>query len=208
MLPALGHATMSPQSPVDASVTFSQVSRYGRSREMVRTRSLILLASALCAVALFAACSSSSKSSTPTTVANKGFNISTPEGQVSLSLNGNLPPDWPSAFPVPSDATAAGSGSLGGSEKGGMVAVYTVSGSPSDTYNFYKTNSSLTVTQAKNVGIGGAFVGTVEFSGNYSGSANIVGRNSTTYLVIVLKSSGAATSAAAATTTTTTTTTS
>ena len=167
-----------------------------------RKRMLGLAATALIAVGLLAGCGSSSKSSstTTTTPANKGFSISTPDGSASLSLNGNLPPGWPSGFPVPSDAKAAGSGSLGGSSSGGMVAVYTVSGTPSDAYNFYKTNSALDVTKSSSAGLGGAFVGTVQFKGTYSGSANIVGRNSTTYLVVVLKSAATPTSTAASTT--------
>ena len=78
-----------------------------------------------------AGCSSSSSSSTAgpattaaspaTTTASptpkiwaKNFQVSTPNGQVSLSLDGQLPPNWPSQFPVPAGAKAAGSGSLGG----------------------------------------------------------------------------------------------
>jgi hypothetical protein len=167
-----------------------------------RTRMLGLAATAILAVGLLAGCGSSSKSSssTTTTPANKGFDISTPQGSASLSLNGNLPPDWPSAFPVPSDAKVAGSGSLGGSSKNGMVAAYTVSGSPSDAFNFYKNNSTLTVTKSTNYGVGGAFVGTVQFKGTYTGSANIAGRNSSTYLVVVLTGSGDASTTVAPTT--------
>jgi hypothetical protein len=171
---------------------------------MSRTRTLAVFAATALSIALLAGCGSSSKSSgikntTTTAASNKGFDISTPEGSVSLSLNGNLPPNWPSGFPVPSGAKAAGSGSLGGSSSDVMVGVYTVSGTPSETFNFYKTNTDLTVTQSKNFGVGGAFVGSVQFDGPYSGSATVVGRNSTTYLVVVLKGSGSAT-----TTTTTT----
>jgi hypothetical protein len=167
----------------------------------IRKRGLALTATAILAVGVLAACGSSSKSgdhTTTTAAPNKGFDISTPEGSASLSLNGNLPPDWPSAFPVPSDATAAGSGSLANSSSGGMVAVYTVSGTPSDAFNFYKTNSSLDVTKSSSYGVGGSFVGTVQFTGTYSGSANIAGRNSTTYLVVVLKSADGSTTTTAA----------
>lgn len=163
---------------------------------MSRTRTLAVTTFAILSLGLLAGCGSSSKSSsdsvTTTTAgeSNKGFDISTPEGQVSLSLNGNLPPDWPSGFPLPSDATAAGSGSLANSDRDVMVGVYTVSGTPADTFDFYKTNSELTVGDTKNFGVGGTFVGSVEFSGAYSGSANIAGRNSTTYLAIVLTGSG------------------
>ena len=84
----------------------------------MRTR----IATALCIAVLLlgaAACSSDSSSSSKntTTTSNKGFEVSTPEGQVSISLSGSLPPNWPDGFPVPSGAEPAGSGSLGNSER-------------------------------------------------------------------------------------------
>jgi hypothetical protein len=166
-------------------------------------RALTLVAAALLAVALAAGCSSSSKSSdsnTTTTAANKGFDIATPAGQVSLSLNGNLPPNWPSGFPVPTDATAAGSGSVANSNSDVMVGVYTTTGTPSSAFNFYTTSSAIDPKNPKKVGIGAAFIGTVPFTGTYTGSVTIAGRNSKTYLVIVLKDSGTTTTGASSTT--------
>jgi len=170
------------------------------------SRTIAAFAITALALTLLVGCGSSSKSdkNTSTTTANKGFDISTPEGQASLSLNGNLPPGWPAAFPIPTGAEAAGSGSLGGSSSGAMVGVYTVSGSATDAFNFYKNSTDLTVTQSKNVGAGSAFVGSVQFSGTYDGSATVAGRNSSTYLVIVLKTSGSATTTTLASATTTT----
>jgi hypothetical protein len=173
-----------------------------------RTGAFAVSVGLLLSIMFVAGCSSSSKSSnnnTTTTAANKGFDISTPAGQVSLSLNGNLPPGWPTGFPVPTDATPAGSGSLVNSSKDVMVGAYTTTGTPSSAYNFYKTNSSLTVTEAKNVGVGGAFVGTVQFKGTYSGSVTVAGRNSKTYLVVVLKGSSTATTSSTSSTSSTTT---
>ena len=101
---------------------------------ITRKRTGAALVATLLAVAVLGGCSSSSKSSsTTTTVPNRGFSISTSEGQATLSLNGNLPPNWPSAFPLPTDATAAGSGSLAGPDRSRLVGVFTVSGDPSDT---------------------------------------------------------------------------
>jgi hypothetical protein len=153
---------------------------------------------------LVAGCSSSGKSSTTTTRKEAGFDIATPDGNASLSLNGNLPAGWPSDFPIPSDAKVAGSGSLSGSSEGGMVAVYTVSGDASNTYDFYKSNTAYTVSSSSSAGIGGAFVGSVQFDGAFAGSATIAGRNSKTYLAIVLKrSSGSTTTTGVGETTTT-----
>lgn len=169
-----------------------------------RARRVAVIVAALLPLALFASCSSSGKSSTPTTIKESGFQIATPDGTASMSLDGKLPPGWPSAFPVPSDAKVAGSGSLGNSENTGMVAVYTISGSASDTFDFYKTNTAYTVTSSSSAGVGSAFVGTVQFDGAYTGSATLAGRNAKTYLAIVLKSTTGATTTTGAGDTTTT----
>ena len=95
-----------------------------------------------------AACSSggSNKTATTTTEAkSKTFQVTSAEGQVSVSLDGELPPNWPDGFPVPSGAEAAGSGSLGNTTKTVMVGVYSTSTRPENTYDFYKSNSDLTV---------------------------------------------------------------
>src|SRR4051794_32702828 len=70
-----------------------------------------------------------STSTTTTTASNRTVAFDTPDGQVSVSLDGKLPPNWPTAFPVAPGATPAGSGSLGNSDKTVMVGVYSVSGS-------------------------------------------------------------------------------
>jgi hypothetical protein len=141
------------------------------------------------ALALTAGCSSSSKSS-PTTTTRKesGFQIETTDGHASVSLNGKLPEGWPADFPVPDDATVAGSGSVGGATSGTMVAVYRVSGDASQTYDFYKNNTAFHVTSSSSAGLGSAYVGSVQFEGAFNGSATLAGRNSSTYLAIVLKS--------------------
>ena len=79
---------------------------------------------AIFAIVLMAACGSSSKSSSSTTTTvPRNFNVETPNGQVSLSLDGQLPPNWPSSFPVPSGATPAGSGSLVKAGSGALIGV-------------------------------------------------------------------------------------
>jgi hypothetical protein len=52
-----------------------------------------------------------------------------------VSLNGHLPPNWPATFPIPSGATAAGSGSLAKGGSGVIVGVYTTSQAPEDVYD-------------------------------------------------------------------------
>jgi len=170
----------------------------------MRTRPLRTLAAVLALVLSAAACSSSSKSSTgssattttqSSTTTPKNFQLTTDSGQVSLSLSGQLPPGWPSGFPVPTGATPAGSGSLVGSSQGALVAVYSTSASGSDTFDFYRNNSSLTVKNPRSLGIGSAFVGNMGLGGSYSGSVTITALGgSGTYVVVVLTNSGASSS--------------
>ena len=169
----------------------------------MRNRALSVLVVLLIA----AGCSSSSKSSgkESTTSPSTGFQVETPDGQVSLSLNGQLPPSWPSDFPVPSGAKAAGSGSLVSGTEGAMVGVYTTSQAASDVYTFYKTNPSLTVTSASAAGAGSAYLGTVKLGGAYpNSSVTVAALSGTTYIVIILKAASTTTTTATAATTTTT----
>ena len=120
---------------------------------------------------------------------NANFHVTTPNGQVSLSLNGQLPPNWPASFPVPQGATPAGSGSLAGSSSGVKVAVYTTSATAEETFAFYKaTSSGLTTSNATTVGIGTSYVGRLKMSAPYIGSVTVVDHNGTTYIVIVITS--------------------
>ena len=156
----------------------------------MRTR--VTITALVVGILLLAACSSSSKSgSSTTTTAGKNFHVETPDGQVSLSLDGQLPPNWPASFPVPSGATAAGSGSLANGDSGVMIGVYTTSESPEDAYNFYKTNPTLTVTSSTSAGLGSAYLGTVKLGGTYAGSSVVIASLSGTYIVITLKSGSA-----------------
>ena len=129
-----------------------------------------------------------SASPTPTSTV-KNFQASTPNGQVSVSLDGQLPPNWPSQFPVPTGAKVAGSGSLGGSSSATLVAAYTTSESPSDAFAFYKDNSKLTTSDQRSVGAGAHYVGRAKITAPYTGSVTVVSHSGTTYIVIVLTSS-------------------
>lgn len=146
----------------------------------------------LACLAAAAGCSStSSPASSPATTTSSpaSLNVSTPDGRATLSLDGKLPPDWPSGFPVPSGAKVAGSGSVSGSSSGTHVAAYTTSQSPSDVFAFYKDNSQLTTTSERSVGAGPAFVGRMKITKPYTGSVTVVSYNSTTYFVVVLTGS-------------------
>jgi len=125
----------------------------------------------------------------------QNFKVSTPNGQVSLSLDGQLPPNWPSQFPVPSGAEVAGSGSLGGSSSPVLVAVYTTSGSPSDAFAFYRDNSKLTTSGERSVGAGANYAGRAKITAPYTGSVTVVSHSGTTYIVIVLTNSSRSPSA-------------
>ncbi len=160
------------------------------------------------------ACSSSSDSSAATTTTAKSsngtvpksFSVSVPEGEVSLSLDGQLPPNWPSSFPVPSGAEPAGSGSLAKSESGVQVGVFSTSEAAKDAFAFYSGNSALSPSNAKSTGIGSAFVGTLTLGGSYEGTVWVGGYEGTTYIVVVLTGSSGAggTSNTSASTTSTT----
>ena len=145
-------------------------------------------------LAAAAGCSSSSsspartKASPTATSTAKNFQVSTPNGQVSLSLDGQLPPNWPSQFPVPPGAKAAGSGSLGGASSATLVAAYTTSQSPPDAFAFYKDNAKLTTSGQKSAGAGARYVGSAKITAPYTGSVTVVSHSGTTYIVVVLTS--------------------
>lgn len=144
-----------------------------------------------CLVAAAGCSSTSSPASSPATSATSpsSFHVSTPDGGVTLSLDGTLPPDWPSGFPVPSGAKVAGSGSVSSSSSGTHVAAYTTSQSPSDVFAFYKDNSQLTTSSERSAGVGSAFVGQLKITKPYPGSVTVVSYSSTTYFVVVLTGS-------------------
>jgi hypothetical protein len=157
----------------------------------------MLLLAGLALLAGVTACSDSDDSSdSTTTTANRGFEVQTPEGQVSLSLSGSLPPNWPDDFPVPSGAEPAGSGSLGGSSETGFVGVYSVSESPSDVYSFYRDGAGLQVDSSTSVGSGNAYLGTVQFSGEFSGSVVVVPYDDGSLAVVLLQQSSPGTTGA------------
>jgi hypothetical protein len=155
------------------------------------------LAAAIAVAAIATGCSSSAGKSTPTTttiaVETKGFQIETPDGQASLSLDGVLPPNWPADFPVAPDAQPAGSGSLGGTASTSLVGVYSSTATPEDTYRFYKSTDAYDIDRSSSLGAGSVFVGTVSFTGANTGSATVVSRDGKTYVVVVLRQPGTGT---------------
>lgn len=136
---------------------------------MTRTRVTTLLCCAVLLVGVAACSSSDSDSKATTTTTNRGFEVTTPQGQVSVSLSGKLPPNWPDDFPLPQGSEPAGTGSLGNSSATGFIGVFTTSESPQDAYNFYNDNSELQVTSSSAIGTGNAYVGYVAFSGSFDG---------------------------------------
>ncbi|TVY99117.1 hypothetical protein EAS64_41890 [Trebonia kvetii] len=154
-----------------------------------------------------AGCSSSSSStaspapatasSTPASTA-QNFQVATPNGQVSLSLDGQLPPNWPSQFPVPAGAKVAGSGSLGGSSSTALVGAYTTSESAPDAFAFYQASSKLTTSDQKSAGAETHYLGSAKITAPYTGSVTVVSHSGTSYIVIVLTSSRSSASASPA----------
>jgi hypothetical protein len=70
-----------------------------------------------------------------------------------------------------------------------MVGVFSSSSPPKDVYDFYANNSSLHPTDKSSIGVGSNFVGRMRFSGTYTGSLTVVGRDTTTYLVVDIEMS-------------------
>lgn len=130
---------------------------------------------------------------------SKSFSVETPDGQASISLDGELPPNWPKAFPAPARSEVAGSGSLAGESSGVMVGVYTTKQSASDVFDSYKTNGDLKVSDAKSVSPGSVFLGTMKISGTYDGSVSVTSVSGTTYVVVVLRGGGGSGSASTTT---------
>ena len=170
----------------------------------------------LLAATLVPACSGEEASTTTTTTstttkASKDFNVATPDGQVSLSLDDKLPPGWPEGFPVPGGATPAGSGSLGGTDSTLLVGVYTTGTKPEQAFDFYRSSSKLTTANPSSLGSGSAFLGTIEVTGPQSGRVTVMPGGDGSYIIITLDAPGAtggtgstATTAGTASTTSTT----
>jgi hypothetical protein len=152
-------------------------------------RRSLLAAGAVVAALTFgaAACSSDGNdSSATTTTASRSFQISTPAGEVSLSLDGQLPPGWPSDFPLPDGVEPAGSGSVAGSESGVMVGVFTTSQAAKDTLDAFSSEPSLSASDVKSTGVGSSFLGSLTLGGDWEGSVTVAGRQDSTYVVVVL----------------------
>ena len=137
---------------------------------------------------------STNRSSVSTSKSSDGFSISTPAGEVSVSLSGDLPPGWPSGFPLPKKTDPAGSGSLGGSSSGTMVGVFSTKESGSDALDFYAGDSSLDPSSKKSAGGSSNFLGSVDLGGSYPGSVTIGEIGGTTYIVAILDSDGSGSS--------------
>lgn len=133
------------------------------------------------------------EAATDTTATRGGFDVQTEAGQVTLSLDGELPPGWPDDFPVPEGATPAGSGSLGSGGETGFVGVYESSGSAEDTYDFYASGAGLDVESQGSVGSGERFVGTVRVGGSVPALVTIVPDDGGSLIVIVLETSDGST---------------
>jgi hypothetical protein len=140
---------------------------------------LAWLITALAGLFVLAAC-------TGTGNGNSNVEVSTPEGQVSLSLNGKLPPDWPSNTPVPPGARPAGSASLVGNSHGIEAGVYRSRQSPEQVYNYYTSDSSITTTSKSAVGSGSNFVGRVSITAPITANITIVPYQHGSLIVIVI----------------------
>lgn len=137
-----------------------------------------------------AACSGDDTADTTTTTTTsappRNFQVSTPDGQVSLSLDGQLPPGWPSDFPVPDGAEPAGSGSIGDGESTVRVGVFTTTGAGQATLEFYTDNTEVQTENPAAAGSGDRLVASLDLVAPYEGSLTVLSRTGTTYLIVVL----------------------
>jgi hypothetical protein len=115
---------------------------------------------------------------------NSGLQVSTPDGQVSLSRSGDLPPGWPADFPLPSDSKPAGSGSLGGNQQTGMVALYTVKMQPEEAFEYYTTSSRVEHTNERQAGAGTSFAGSIEMTSPYRAVVTVAGSDDNSVIAV------------------------
>jgi hypothetical protein len=125
-----------------------------------------------------------------TTEEPRELSVSTPEGEVGLNLDGELPEDWPEDFPLPDDAEPAGSGTLARSDEGVMVGVFTTGESGKDAFEFFTSDETLEPSDQKSAGLGSGFVGSVDIAGEFEGSVTVAAAGDTTYIVVVLTTEG------------------
>jgi hypothetical protein len=160
------------------------------------------LIAALITVALVvmgaSACSSDSSSDSTTTAkdtssvssSGDGFSISTPEGEVTVSLNGELPSGWPDGYPLPKRTDTAGSGSLADTSSGVMVGVFTTKESGQDAYDFFTGESSLDPSSESSAGGSSNFLGSMTTGGSFPGSVTVGEIDGSTYIVVILTNDG------------------
>ena len=165
-------------------------------------KTVVTVALAAALLVPISACSSKSKTTTTAAESNKTFEVITTDGQISVSLHGNLPPGWPSGFSLPGGAVPAGSGSLTNSSAGKQVAVFTTSASPSDTFAFYETDPGLTVDRSQSASVGPAYIGSVAVTGTYTGRVTVLSKGGSTSIVILLDATTGGSSSGGSTNTT------
>lgn len=116
----------------------------------------------------------------------KQVEVQTANGQLSLSLNGELPPHWPHDAPVPPGSHTAGSASLVGESHGLMAGVFRNRQSPEEVYSYYTTANSITVQSQSAVGSGNRFAGRVVVTRPVDANVTVVPYQHETLIVIVI----------------------
>lgn len=160
--------------------------------ESMRSPIPVLLVASLAVLVGACGSSGSSAQSSPTggvqatSATQTNFHVTTPNGEVQLSLDGQLPPSWPGDFPTPPGSKAAGSGTLAGNQNGVMVGVYTTDTPAPQAFVFYTSGAGMSTTDSKGVGSGSAYVGKMKITAPYTGSITVFTRNAQNYIVAVL----------------------
>lgn len=168
-------------------------------RRSVRTL-CILCCLALAGGLAVAGCSDSDDETTtttaeaPATTEAPGFSAVTGEGMVRVTLDGQLPANWPEDFPLPDGATPVGSGRMAGEETTTMIGVFSATGTARETYEFYRDNPDLTVTDSSIFGSAGPDdPATVMLNGQFPGRVSVIVQSGTTYIIANLQTSSSGT---------------
>jgi hypothetical protein len=161
-----------------------------------RRATAALVVAGLAVLAALGSCSGHDdpSSSTATTTATAGApgrsgrSVTTPDGQVSLTLDGRLPTGWPSGIPIPPGSTPAGSGVLQGSSADVSIGVLTTTSTPRQVLAFY-SGAGRASGPASAVGSGRSFVGTVGLA-TPPGRVTVVPGGDGSYVIVTLPARG------------------
>lgn len=124
----------------------------------------------------------------PATTEAQSLTFPTGEGTVRVTLDGELPANWPADFPLPDGATPLGSGEMVAEDATRMIGVFSAAGTAQETYEFYRDNPDLSVTGSSVFGSAGPDdASTLTLNGQFTGRVSVIPRAGTTYIIANLQ---------------------